>query len=198
MELKPLKYKQPVIGDARCALYSMANLFDDRAFLLMNNVNEMTDHEQELHYLSLWAMAKEEAGEAQLVNYLDFHAGIFGHGRLHLEDLNVESTGNPEVYFAGLLDYRIPGRDYAHTVGFLWPEGERFIVIDAQKNEPKQYPKEAYFKTLEVVGFRLFKNMLEGGQTSFFPIYFTAEAFPHIFHTTGQEALNVLKALYKH
>ena len=193
MEFHQLKYKQPVIGDARCALYAMANLFDDRAFLIMNNVNEMTDHEEELGFLKQWSWAMENGlsnfqppftinAEPRwpMVNHIDFHAGIFNNGRIHLEDLNLPPTGSCEVFYAGLLDYRIPGQNYAHTVGFLWPEGENMIVLDAQKNMPHSIPKEAYFKVLEIVGFRVFSTGSTQGESLGF-CKFKAEAFPHIF-----------------
>jgi hypothetical protein len=190
MEFHPIKYKQPVIGDARCALYAMANLFDDRAFLLMNNVNEMTDHEEELLHLKNWHWAKQSLSFVEerwnMVNHLEFHAGIFNNGRIHLEDLNLEGTGSEEVFYAGLIDYRIPGKDYAHTVGFLWPEGEKLVVVDAQKNEPKKVPKEAYFKILEVVGFRLFSTGSDAGDFIGM-MKFKAEAFPHIFNLKFRE-----------
>ena len=40
MKFHPIKYRQPIFGDSRCALYSLANILDDKGILMFNNVNE--------------------------------------------------------------------------------------------------------------------------------------------------------------
>lgn len=160
MKLHPTKYLQPVFGDARCALYSLANLLDDGGYVSgCFPVNEMTTHEEENYAVEKTAEIFGRTGGVAKVNHIIFHAGIFNHGRLHLEDIVLPEPSEQGMYLAGLLDYRKKGTDYAHTVGVLWGKGADCIVIDPQKPMPAVFPKDIIFRVVEVVGVRYLAHM---------------------------------------
>ena len=177
MKLKPTKYLQPVFGDARCALYSIANLLNDGWVLSTYPVNSMTDHEQEIEFIEFWADKQQRAGVENNVNYIIFHAGIFNHGRLHIEDVMLPEPSEHGMYLAGLLDYRKKGADYAHTVGVLWGKGTDCVIIDPQKPTPAIFPRDVIFRLVEVVGVRYLAHR-EGESASF--VEFSNRELSHI------------------
>lgn len=182
MTPRPHPYLQPVFpADHRCALYALANLLNHGGFLLFSTADGMTTHEEETEFLRRWA----ESTEGAQANSLLFHAGIYGHGRLHLKDIKALEPG-VGFYHALLLDYRKPGAEHAHTVGVLWGNSRDCLFCDPQKKEPVLASKAAMFSVLEVVGVR-YLTMLEG--ESELPILLEHSEVSHLMEGDAPKSL---------
>lgn len=155
-------------------MYALANVLDDERFLAISQPGQMTDHATELYIIA--AVAKDDI-EKERANSIIFHAGIYGHGRLHLADIEAYTppTGS---YYVALIDYRREGKDFAHTVAALWGPGRYCIYIDPQKTHPAYMAKTTVFETVQVIGFRYVSYKVEGGME--FPVLMAHNEIRHI------------------
>ena len=172
---------QPIYGDPRCALYSLANILNHEGLLEYSKANGMTTHEDELGCIGRWSTKFDEPK----ANHLIFHAGIYGHGRLHLKDIKALEPG-VGFYYALLLDYRKPGAEHAHTVGVLWGNSRDCLFCDPQKKEPVVASKAAMFSVLEVVGVR-YLSLKEG--ESELPILLAHSEVSHLMEGDAPKSL---------
>lgn len=177
MEFKPTMHRQPIIGDARCALYSIANLLGDMGILLMNNVNESTNYLQERRFLERW----HEAGRALTGRVGNVICDIYPFAiaapgqRVTLDQDTLNGLQpDPGNYILALIDFA--RNDGAHTVGCLWGSGEDCILLDPQHAFPVPIEKAYLFKAFEVVGVRWLTS--DSGQ----PPEFNKQDLSHIFN----------------
>ena len=156
MIFRPLKYKQPIFGDSRCALYALANMLDSEDFLTLTKENVKTDHNYENKIIC----------EVSATNCCDDLLGP-SHG-IHPYFIVPDSQ---RIYYYEFLDELCPdmpghysillfdikganGKD-AHTIGVLWPDGDTCIVIDPQKDSPVEMEKSKLFARVHVWGIRI-------------------------------------------
>lgn len=180
MKFHPIKHKQPTLGgDARCALYALANLFDDRAFLLFNNVGESTDHNREVEFLNAWAKTAPAFQRIPAKN-------IYPHA-ITPPDLPIQHSKQYEIcevegaYIPVLLDVASDVRNVYHTVLALWGKGNS-VVIDSKKDFPQYVVNSSVFEAVRVHGFRIIcaGHPDKTGATTM--VYLTPEDLPHIFN----------------
>lgn len=185
MKFHSIKYRQPVFGDSRCALYVLANLFDDAAFLLFNNVGEMTSHNQERDYVrmysGLWSRVKAAPNNvAETICNIHPFALVPSNMRIDYEHVKGVFP-DADSYILVLLDHLRDGTEHAHTIGVLWGNGSGCIVIDPQKNEYQEIGKERLFEVVHVVGFRMLcTNEVDAHSYLYIP-EFPERHLPHIF-----------------
>lgn len=176
MEFKPIQFRQPIVGDARCALYSMANLLGDRSLLFFNNVNKSTNYLQEARYLNLWRSAVNAKGVNPLYHICNIYPFAIAAPtqRIVLDKTLIDNLQpDPDKYILALIDFK--RAEGYHTMGCLWGYGEECYLLDPQHEFVTPFEKELLFKTFEVVGMR----WLTGG--SDFPLEFFPRNLSHIF-----------------
>lgn len=171
MKFHPIKYRQPIFGDSRCALYSLANILDDKGILMFNNVNEMTDINEENMYLMKYAQAVPSTPFCKLLPYFV----VPSCERIDVEQIRHIQPVDKTRFGVSLIDYLPEGSESAHTVAGFWLDGDELLVIDPQKNDPIETTKTAFFCAVRVVGIRFVQS-----NDSEVPEFSTTD-FPHIF-----------------
>ena len=189
MKFHPIKYRQPVVGDSRCALYSIANLLGDNGILLFTDVGKMTNAISESKYLleynNVLRSFFEDPDKIETIRHIHPVAIVPGSLRITGDpfffDLKPESeTG----YFMVLIDHLAGTVEHAHTVGLLWGNGGKCIVIDPQKDAPVEILQTEVFEKLHVVGYRiLYAGEMQDG--NLIVPEFEPEELPHIFDLDG-------------
>lgn len=179
----PILFKQPISGDRRCGLYSLANLFNEQGFLLFRDVDKMTDHNLEQKALR----ALFELGRSKEI------AGIFpvaivpNHKRISFDWITwpqLETDG----FVLGLVDYLpLPDAQHAHTCGIVWFGRNECWIVNPQKNNIQSLTKEDLFSFLHIVGVRL----LHGGDDpeNYYMPEFSPEEMPHLFAAVPNSAI---------
>lgn len=177
MIFNPVKYRQPVFGDSRCALYTLANIFDDRAFLLYRDVGVMTTHNEENEILK--GYIKNVWNHCVIASYKI--AGIYPYAivpskqRIPNEWIELQGEGN-ESFVISMVDCLAPDGETAHTIGVLWLSDGELVVIDPQKNDIVSTTRAAFFDAFHVVGVRFIY-----GQDMEISVFHTMK-FLHIFN----------------
>jgi len=176
MEFKPTPYRQPVVGDARCALYSLANLLGDRGLLLFNNVNQQTNHLQEASFLRQWhetAIGFDIDAIKNVNSIYPFAIAPTGQRIvIGLDDL--EQVNPPEgKYLLALIDFA--RNNGVHTMGAVWGHDSELVTVDPQYSHPCLSDKAIIFQVFEVVGIRFLAH------PEFELAEFTKQELSHIF-----------------
>jgi hypothetical protein len=188
MKFHPIKYRQPVVGDSRCALYSIANLLGDNGILLFTDVGKMTNAISESQYLLEYNNVlrsffefDREPDKIETIKHIHPVAIVPGSLRITGDPFFFGLKPDSETgYFMVLIDHLAGAVEHAHTVGVLWGNGGKCIVIDPQKNAPVEVDQTDIFEKLHVVGYRV----LNAGETEKGHVIvpeFEPEELPHIF-----------------
>lgn len=181
MRFHPIKYQQPVFGDSRCALYSIANLLGDNGILLYSDVGKMTHHNSETRFLRDFSKLFDNGPLSVICNIHPF-AIAPRYLRFWYDDNFKEFFPDADgAYVLVLVDHIREGADHNHTIGVLWGRDEYCIAIDPQKNEAQVIEKAAMFELLHVTGFRpLCSDDVVSGEYLSVP-EFAPDELPHIF-----------------
>lgn len=177
MKFHPIKYKQPVVGDSRCALYVLANLMNDNGILLLSNVGQMTSINEENGILQQYN---------KVVKYPKFH-GILPYfivpstERIRSEQVQHIEPQNGGTFGVALVDCLAHDEVNAHTVGVFWFAEGQLAVLDPQKNAIEPTTVSHLFEVCRVVGVRFLED--ENGEAP----EFQTDDFPHIFDLNNQE-----------
>ena len=180
MKFHPIKYRQPIFGDSRCALYSLANILDDNGILLFCDVGQMTTVNQEHAFLSAYSKVMPRSVQCR------FGDKIFGilpyfivpsNDRITVEQVRHIQPVLVDNFGLSLIDCLSPDGVNAHTVVGFWFDEDELVVLDPQKNEPIETTKTEFFQKMHVVGIRF----IEGKDSAVHE--FSISEFPHIFAT---------------
>lgn len=200
MKFHPIKYKQPVFGDSRCALYALANLLDDRAFLLYVDVGQSTFHNSETAILTAYHQERANAGWNGTIrngqewrpDKLGSVAGIYPFAivpssmRLQYQDFEAIKPESGK-YLLALIDHLPPNQEQSHTIGVLWGSDNGCIAIDAQRDAVHVFAHQyGLFELLHVVAVRFLYRSVEDGEADF--PQFSPEQLPHIFDLNDCES----------
>ena len=180
MNFHPIKYKQPTDGgDARCALYALANLFDDRAFLFFNDVGESTYHNIEVDFLNVWAKTAPAFERVPICNIYPY--AITTPDILIPYSVRYDIVSEEGVYIPVLLDIAGDSEDLYHTVLALWGK-DSSVVVDSKKDFPELILNTTIFEKARVHGFRVLcgGHPSKDGQIPL--ICLSPETLPHIFN----------------
>ena len=177
MKFHPIKYRQPVIGDSRCALYVLANLLDDGGILFLTNKGQMTSINQENDLLKQHSKAVKSPKFHGILPYFI----VPSTERIRSEQVQHIEPQNGGTFGIALVDCLAHDEVNAHTVGVFWFAEGQLAILDPQKNvvEPTTVPH--LFEVCRVVGVRFLED--ENGEV---PEFSTAD-FPHIFYLNNQE-----------
>ena len=185
MRLLPIKYKQPTdSGDARCALYAMCNLFDDRVFLLFNNVGESTSHNTEVEILKKYA---EISDNVNITGIRTIYPHAITPNEIPLEYSEAFNICNdPGYYIPVLIDFASAQSGVYHTVLCLWGEFD-CIVIDSKKDFPETIGHMDIFRKASIHGFRIFTGSEPDNDGEIQVCALLPEQLPHIFDLNDTE-----------
>lgn len=178
MKFHPIKYRQPIIGDSRCALYSLANVFNDLAFLLYKNVGQMTTHNEENEFLRHYVSEVNPCFGH--IEGLYPYAIVPNHKRIEWDWVLDTCAIDDGKFAVSLIDCYSNG-DNAHTIAVLWFNDGALAAIDPQKNEIVYTSRGELFEAFHVVGVRFLYS------TTMDVVEFSMSDFTHLFSTCSDE-----------
>lgn len=182
MQFKPIKYRQPLMGgDSRCALYSLANVFNDFAFLLYKNVGQMTTHNEENEFLRRYVKSVNPCFGN--IEGLYPYAIVPNHKRIEWDWVYGMCAIDEGKFAVSLVDCASDG-DNAHTIAVLWFGNGDLAAIDPQKNEIAYTSRGDLFEAFHVVGVRFVYG------TDMEVVEFSVSDFGHIF--AEQKELSIM------
>lgn len=179
MNLLPIKYKQPTdSSDARCALYALANLFDDHGFLFFTNVGESTGHNREVEILIKYSQIAP-VFEKIKIRTIYPHAITPPEIQIHYcEDFNICTEAGK--YIPVLVDIASNEANVYHTVLVLWGDVD-CIVIDSKKDFPEPMGHTTLFERAKVHGFRILTGSEPDKHGDISMVLLSPSDLPHIF-----------------